>query len=245
MRLQMALSAVFPPECISCAAPVDRDFALCATCWADTPFITGLACDACGTPLPGVNDPDQGDVHRPLCDECLHIARPWAQGRAVMVYGGAGRRMILGLKHRDRAEIARAAGPWLARAAADLVTPDTVIVPIPLHRWRLARRRYNQAALLAHALAAATRAACLPDALVRCTATPSLEGRSRLDRFDLLTGSIAPHPRRGADLAGRHVLLIDDVMTTGATFSAAAQAVLAAHAEKVSVLALARAVLAA
>jgi len=235
MKMQTAVHAVFPPECISCGAGVDTDFGLCGTCWADTPFITGAACDSCGTPLPGAT-PEQGL----RCDECMVTARPWDKGRAVLVYADNGRKLVLALKHGDRAEVARAAGAWMARVAAPLITADTIIVPVPLHWWRLFRRRFNQSALLAQALANQTQGSLAPDALRRVRATGSQDGLGQEGRFNNLRGAIQPHPKRGYILAGRDVLLVDDVMTSGATLAAATQAAFDAGANNVHVIALAR-----
>ena len=235
MKMQTAVNAVFPPDCVCCGAPVETEFGLCATCWGDTPFITGASCDQCGTPLPG-SDPEPGL----RCDDCLTIARPWDKGRAVFTYAGNGRKLVLRLKHGDQPAIARAAGKWMATRAAPLITDDTLIVPIPLHWWRLFRRRVNQSALLAQALANETGAAMAPDALRRTRRTETQDGKDREGRFANLRDSIHPHPRRGHILAGRDVLLVDDVMTSGATFAAAAQACHDAGAENVCVVALAR-----
>lgn len=236
MRLQTALHAVFPPECLACGGSVGTDFALCGPCWSETPFIGGACCDLCGADLPGAAAADGTD----RCDDCLQIARPWHRGRAVFRYGGVARRLVLGLKHGDRAEVARAAGPWMARAARGLLSPDTLIVPVPLHRWRLFHRRFNQSALLAQSLGRATGLEVAVDALTRPRPTASQDGLDRDGRFANLDGRIVPHPSRGAVLAGRDVLLVDDVMTSGATFSAATGAALAAGAENVCVMALAR-----
>ena len=236
MRLQTLLRAVFPPECLCCGARVDRDFALCGPCWRETPFIFGAACDLCGVGLPGQTDGDEVLV----CDDCHGVARPWGHGRAVLHYADNGRKLVLGLKHADRAEVARAAGPWLARAGADLLAADPLIVPIPLHWRRLATRRFNQAALLAKALASVSGRDWLADALIRPRHTASQDGRDREGRFANLDAGIRAHPRHVARLAGRRVLLIDDVMTSGATFSAATQACLRAGADGVDVIALAR-----
>lgn len=230
-----ALDTLYPPHCLACDAAVTDSGTLCPRCWADTPFVTGLACDRCGTPLHG--DPGDGAA---LCDDCLHTARPWSHGRAALVYGGTGRRLVLALKHGDRHDIARPAGRWLARAAAPLCRPDTLVAPVPLHRTRLFRRRFNQSALLAAALARALGRPHLPDLLVRTRATASQEGRSRAGRFENLQGAIAAHPRRATRLNGRHVLLVDDVMTSGATLAAAAEACFAAGADDVDVIVLAR-----
>lgn len=236
MRLQTLLHAVFPPECLCCGARVDRDFAICGACWPDTPFIFGVACDLCGVGLPG----QSATAEALICEDCHGVARPWGRGRAVLHYADNGRKLVLGLKHADRAEVARAAGPWLARAAAGLLADDPLIVPIPLHWRRLAGRRFNQAALLAKALAAVSGCDWVPDALIRPRHTATQDGRDRDGRFANLDGAIRVHPRNGAKIAGRRVLLVDDVMTSGATFSAATQACLAAGAAGVDVIALAR-----
>lgn len=236
MRLQTLLHAVFPPECLCCSARVDQDFAICSACWPDTPFIFGAACDLCGVGLPGQTAGGQ----RLICEDCHGVARPWGRGRAVLHYADHGRKLVLGLKHADRADVARAAGPWLARAGADLLDDDPVILPIPLHWRRLVKRRFNQAALLAKALAKVSGRDWLPDALIRRRFTATQDGRDRDERFANLDGAILAHPARARPIAGRRVLLIDDVMTSGATFSAATQACFAAGASQVDVMALAR-----
>ena len=235
MKLQSAVRLLFPPQCVSCGALTDSDFGLCGDCWRDTAFIGGLVCDSCGTPLPG--EDDGVAVH---CDDCMTIARPWVRGRAALLYQDNGRRMVLGIKHGDRTDLARAAGGWMATTAAPLVQPDTVIVPVPLHWTRLLRRRYNQSALLAHWVATVVKCPVCPDALIRKTRTKPLEGHSRDARFAALQGAIAPHPGRLAQIKGRPILLVDDVMTTGATLAACTEALVAAGAGPVCVLLLAR-----
>jgi ComF family protein len=234
--LQTLLHAVFPPECLNCGAQVEGDFALCGPCWSGTPFILGAACDLCGKGLPGQTAAGE----RLICEECHAIARPWERGRAVMGYADVGRKLVLGLKHGDRAEVARAAGPWLARAGADLLEGDAILVPIPLHPLRLARRRYNQSALLARSMARVTGSEVALQALRRVRATPTQDGRDRHARFVNLSEAIRPHPRFGRALTGRAVVLIDDVMTSGATFAAACEACRLAGAAHLRVLALAR-----
>lgn len=225
----------YPPQCLHCAAPVASDFGLCGTCWRDTPFVAGLVCDLCGVPMPG---DDSGDtVH---CDDCLSLPRPWSYGRAAMVYGGTGRALVLALKHGDRLDLARAGAAWLHRAAAPILRPDMLVAPVPLHWLRLARRRYNQSALLAGGLARLARLDHCPDLLVRCRHTGTQDGRGREGRFHNMADAIVPHRRRGRRAEGRHVLLVDDVMTSGATLTAAAEACVAAGAISVSVLVLAR-----
>ncbi|GAB5447109.1 double zinc ribbon domain-containing protein [Gymnodinialimonas sp.] len=237
MRLQTMLHAVFPPECLSCSARVEDAFAICGACWGDTPFILGAACDLCGTGLPG-QTAAEGEAL--ICGECQRVPRAWDHARAVFAYEGVGRKLVLSLKHGDRTDIARAAGPWMARAAADLLEDQPLLVPVPLHWTRLARRRFNQAALLAWSLARHCDAEVEPMALLRLRPTPSQEGRSRDARYQNVDEAIIPHPRNGSRMEGRNVLLIDDVMTSGATLAIATEACRRAGAEKVSVLALAR-----
>lgn len=237
MRMQTLVALVFPPECLSCRARVDSPFALCGACWSDTPFILGASCELCGTGLEG-QTASQGPL---VCETCHHVARPWDKGRAVMAYAGNGRKLVLALKHGDRTEVARAAGPWLARAAADLVADNPLVVPIPLHPFRLMRRRYNQAALLAQALGRAARLDVEVQALCRVRMTPSQSGHDQEARFVNLADAIRPHPRNGQTLRGRPVLIVDDVMTSGATFAAATEACRMAGAAKIRVLSLARA----
>lgn len=233
--LQAVLRVIYPPQCISCGALVTTDFGLCGPCWRQTPFIVGLVCDLCGTPLPGQ---DSGTpVH---CDDCLTIARPWSQGRAALLYKDNGRTLVLALKHGDRLDLARPAADWLLRVARPMILPDTLVAPVPLHRWRLLRRRYNQSALLSAGLARLAGLDHCPDLLFRRRATASQDGRSRDDRFANLSAALAVTPRHAARVQGRPVLIVDDVMTSGATLAAAAEACLALGASRVSVLALAR-----
>jgi ComF family protein len=233
MSLQRVVAAIYPPQCLTCDALVATDFGLCPGCWRDTPFISGLVCCKCGTPVAGEGQ----DV---ICDDCLLIARPWAAGRAALMYRDNARKMILALKHGDRMELAHAAGLWLKQAAQPLLQPETVVVPVPLHWWRLIRRKYNQSALLSAALSRAAGLEHCPDALLRRRSTGSQEGRTRDERFANLAGAFTVHPRRRAWIEGRPVLIVDDVMTSGATLAATAEACLAAGAASVNIVSLAR-----
>jgi ComF family protein len=235
MRLQGALQVMYPPQCISCAALVTSDFGLCGDCWRDTPFVSGLVCDLCGVPLPG-EDPG----HRILCDDCMTIARPWSQGRTALVYKDNARRMVLALKHGDRLDLARPAAVWMLKAAQPIIRPNMLVVPVPLHWFRLLRRKYNQAALLSSALARLASLENCPDALTRRRHTGTQEHRTRDARFANLLDAFAVHPRHLKRVDQRDVLLVDDVMTSGATFASASEALFAAGAASVSVLSFAR-----
>lgn len=235
MGLQGALQMLYPPQCISCQAPVQSDFGLCADCWRETPFISGLVCDQCGAPLPGE---DAGD--RVLCDDCMTIARPWDRGRAALMYRDNGRRLVLALKHGDRMDLARPASAWMLKAARPILAPKMLAVPVPLHWTRLFWRRFNQAALLSRNIAKAADLDHCPDALVRTRTTGSQDGKTRDARFANLVGAFRVPRSRETQIDGRDILLVDDVMTSGATFAAATEALFAAGARSVSVVGLAR-----
>jgi ComF family protein len=174
------------------------------------------------------------------CDDCINTTRPWQQGRSALLYKDNGRRVVLGLKHGDRQDIVGPSSKWMATVAREIIKPNMLVVPIPLHWSRLLKRRYNQAALLAQGVAEQLDLAWCPDALQRLKRTRSLDGMGRDERFAHLEGVIQVHPRRRHRMIGRSVLLVDDVMTSGATLAAGTDACVAGGAENVSVLTLAR-----
>ncbi|MGC1502578.1 MAG: ComF family protein [Sulfitobacter sp.] len=165
---------------------------------------------------------------------------PWSKGRAAMLYRDTGRKLVLALKHGDRQEIARPAGLWLSHAVADIVTQNTLIAPVPLHWLRMIKRRFNQSALLARALSHRVERPWSPDLLQRFRRTMTLDGLGRDDRIAAVENAIRVHPRRRHRLIGRPVLLVDDVMTSGATLAACTRACLAAGSGPVNVVTLAR-----
>lgn len=236
-----ALRLFYPATCPGCGDAVDHEGALCSACWAETRFVDGLACPRCGAPLP--DDGTGGEAASgTLCDDCIATPRPWAHGRAALVYGGIGRSMVLALKHGDRPDLAPVLGGWLARAAAPLVRPGMVVVPVPIHLLRLAKRKYNQAALLSAQVARAHGLPHRPDLLVRRRNTPMQDHKGVSDRFANIEDALFVPERRHDFVQGRAFLLIDDVMTSGATLGAAAQLLRDAGAGSVSVAVLARAV---
>ena len=233
--MQGLLDTIFPNTCLTCDMPVEEKGGLCGPCWHDTPFIAGTICDACGTPLPG-----SADGAAAFCDDCMVLARPWDRGRAALIYRGNARRLVLAMKHGDRPELARSAARWMMAVAGELVTPDTVLVPVPAHPVRLWARRFNQAALLAGEMARIAGADLKVDALIRSRNTQTQEGRSRDGRFANMDGAIRPHPHRSQSVSGRRVVVVDDVMTSGATLAAAVDACRQAGATRINVAVLAR-----
>jgi ComF family protein len=162
------------------------------------------------------------------------------RARAALRYDAQARRMILPLKYSDRTELAAMLAVHMVRAGAALLREAQVIVPVPLHRARLFRRRYNQAALLAYAVGRAARRPVMPDALRRVRATASLGDKTAEERATEMDSAIAVRRNRAARIVGRRVLLIDDVLTSGATARSCVQALLTAGAARVDVLAAAR-----
>ncbi|UWQ32763.1 ComF family protein [Leisingera sp. M527] len=234
-RIQTAVSLIYPPQCMGCGGLVGSDFGLCGSCWAEMHFISGTVCEGCGAPLPG-----EADGFRLECDSCLRHPRPWSQGRSALLYEGRGRKLVLALKHGDRTEIAHMASGWLERAVQPMLAENPLICPVPLHWTRLLKRKYNQSALLAEAVAARIGLEHCPDLLRRFRRTPALEGKTRDQRFQHLGAAIAAHPGREERIKGRTVLIVDDVMTSGATLSACTDACLQAGAAEVRVAVLAR-----
>jgi len=232
--LQRAISWIYPAQCLVCTGLVEEHGGLCADCWRQTPFLSGLVCDSCGCALPG--DSDQKE----LCDVCLAVPRPWEAGRAAIAYRDLGRRLVLSLKHGDRTDLAAPAAEWMWRAGRPILPDDVLFVPVPIHWSRLLMRRFNQSAELARALANLTGFEAGPDALTRTRRTPVQDGMSIEERYQNMDGAIQTNPQRRSLLRGRDVCIIDDVMTSGATMTACTEALHAAGAKRVFVLVLAR-----
>ena len=231
-----ALDTVLPPQCLACDALVATPGSLCPDCWDDAVFVSAPFCSACGVPF----EFEQGPAA--LCGACIRERPVFSRARAVFIYNDVSRDLVTGLKHRDRMHGAPAFGRWLARAGRELVEDADLVVPVPLHRLRLSRRRFNQSALLAQAL---TREAGCSEklraaALSRRRSPPTQGGLNASQRRLNVRGAFVAPPRYTDDLAGQHVLLIDDVYTTGATLEACTKVLLGAGATQVDVLVLAR-----
>lgn len=230
------LDALLPPQCLKCRAAVDRQGLLCPACWREVTWLAAPLCAACGFPF----EHDEGPGA--LCGACTRARPVFDRARAAFAYDEGSKPLVLGFKHGDRIEGAPAYGRWLARAGAELLADADLIAPVPLHRWRLLRRRYNQAALLAQALSRASGKPWLPDLLARVKATRSQGGLGRAGRAENVRAAFAVRPKRRPAAEGRRILLVDDVYTTGATATACARALLRAGAAAVDVLTLARVV---
>lgn len=240
--MKAALRMIYPPQCLDCGVPVGQDGALCPGCWRDCEFVTGCACQRCGVPLPGYAALEGRDDAALICDDCLVMDRPWRQGRAALAYRGVGRSLVLKLKHGDRPDLAMPLGGWLAVAAAPLLRPGMVVAPIPLHPRRMLSRKFNQAALLSAQVARTHGLTHAPGLLLRNRPTVAQDHRSHSERHENIRGAISVADRLGIQLRGRPVLLVDDVMASGATMTEAARSLTEAGFGPISVAALARAV---
>ncbi len=233
---RLLLDAVLPPRCLSCREGVDRQGGLCPACWRRLTFIGPPVCDCCGLPF------EVAALTGTLCGDCLGRPPPFCRARAVLVYDEASRRLVLGLKYGDQTYAARAYGAWLARSGAELLTGADLLVPVPLHPWRLFWRRYNQAALLAQAAHRLTGVPYLPDLLARRRATPVQGGLGRAGRRRNVVGAFQVRRRLAGRVRGARIVLVDDVLTTGATAAECARVLMRAGATSVDVLTLARAI---
>ena len=230
------LNILFPPRCTSCGVAADAAHTLCSECWGKLHFITKPQCSCCGHPF-GVAAQD--DM---LCGACLRELPLYDKARAALHYNEHSKNHVIGLKFNDRSEALPIYAEWMKAAAGEILEGVDFIVPVPLHRLRLWRRRYNQAALLAYALAKITALPVIPDALLRVKRTPPQSDLTRLQRLDNVIGAFRVNEKYAARISGSVIVLIDDVMTTGATLKECTKKLQKAGAREVRVLTLARTV---
>ena len=230
-----ALDILYPPTCLACRAATGAHGALCPHCWSAMRFIERPFCERLGTPF------DQEFGEGLLSPQAIADPPVFSRARAVARFeDGPARKLAHRLKYSDRAEIARPIARWMARAGADILADADFLVPVPLHRLRLWKRRFNQAALLAKEVSRWTGKPCDVGALLRVKATRSQVGLSRVQRAENLQGAF--RVAEGASVRGRNVILVDDVLTSGATANAASRVLLRAGAKWVDVMVFARVV---
>ena len=232
--LRALCDMVLPPRCPACGVITDGDGRFCADCFGGLDFIGAPQCDGCGVPFAYDRGADA------LCGACLAEPPAWRRARAALAYQGPARTALLRYKFGDREHLAGMMVPQMVRAGAGLLGPEVLLVPVPLHRWRLWGRGFNQAALLARGLARAGHGVLLVDGLVRVRATRPSVGLDRAGRLKNVKGAFRVRDRALVD--GRRVVLVDDVLTTGATALACAKALTRAGAASVDVLTWARVV---
>jgi ComF family protein len=233
-----AVDYALPPRCPGCGVIVGEDRQFCLTCWSSLHFLDGPACARCSIPLPTALP--GGAVE---CGACMADAPPFDGAPAAVAYGPVARTVALRLKYGRRTGHARLMAQLMARPLAALGSSEKMLlVPVPLHRWRLWSRGFNQAALVAEALARLTGAAHDPHLLIRARATAVLRGKGRRERERIVAGAFALAPDARARATGRHLVLVDDVHASGATLRAAARALRRSGAARISALSWARVV---
>jgi ComF family protein len=231
---EKTLDLLLPPLCLSCDAPVGANQALCPACWSGIHFITAPLCASCGAPF----EAPVGDGM--LCASCAANPPVFTAARSAMLYDDASKRLILSFKHSDRTHPAGALASWMHRAGQDFWAEADYVMPVPLHRWRLFKRRYNQSALLAQHLSIIAKKPILIDALVRLRPTP-IQGRmNRKERQANVKSAFGLNQHYAEQIKGKTIVLVDDVLTTGATVNECSQVLLDAGAKAIKVLTLAR-----
>ncbi|MFM5923390.1 MAG: double zinc ribbon domain-containing protein [Novosphingobium sp.] len=225
---------VFPPRCPLCGEALASQSGLCAACWNTLAIPGEPSCILCQRPF------GEGGTAGTVCAPCL--ARPPRHDgiAAGTLYNDASRRLILALKHGNRIALSPLLARLMPAQLPEAVGADWLVVPVPLHRWRLWRRGFNQAALLGGELARARGARLVVDGLVRRKRTPSLGGLGKAARARALSGAIAINPRRANQISGAKIVLVDDVLTSGATSAACVSALKRAGAERVILACFAR-----
>ena len=224
---------IVPPVCLACQAALSAHHALCAACWRDVTFIRAPLCERMGIPLPF-------ETGGPTVSAAALAAPPdYDRARAAAHFSGTARRLVHGFKFSDKQEVRVLLGSWLLSAAHELLGDAHVIVPVPLSRRRLFWRKFNQAAILSHEIGRRSGLPVSTGVLRRRRATRPQVGLTRAQRRSNVDGAFGVAKRKRALIAGQNVLLIDDVITTGATVNACARALKRAGAARVDVLAVA------
>ena len=232
---RLALDIALPTLCVACREPVDGE-GVCAECWAKLSFIAPPFCPRLGIPF--VYDPGPGL----LSMEAIANPPAYARARAAVRYDDVARTLVHALKYQDRTDLAPAMGRWMARAGHELLDEADALVPVPLHWRRAWGRRYNQSGALARIIERQTGVTVASDALRRIRPTQQQIGLSKPQRASNVQGAFKVSTLRQSQIAGRRVVLIDDVLTSGATVDACARALLRAKAASVDVLVFARVV---
>lgn len=227
---RLMVDTVTPPHCLSCHAPVTAPAALCLSCWQKLAMVEEPVCNVRGAPF--AYDAGEGAVSA----EALANPPAWDRARAAVVYDEASRPLVHALKYRDTPEAGLLMARLMARAGRKLLGEADVVLPVPLHRWRLWRRRFNQSAFLAQELARLSGKPWRSDLLLRVKATRPQVGLRDADRHSNVKRAFAVEAEAAAWLSGRRVVLVDDVLTTGATAGACAAVLKAAGAAQVDVL---------
>ena len=232
MALRQVVDFALPPRCAGCGCITERQGAFCPDCWARLDLLGPPCCARCALPF----DHDEGAEL--TCAGCMAEPPPFDRLRAAVAYGELARDVALKLKYGRRPGVAETMAGLMERHVSAFDAP--VLVPVPLHRWRIWRRGYNQSALIAGALARRRALEFARDLLRRTKATPPLKHMGPAERRRVVRGAFAINPNQAEWIKGRNILLVDDVFTSGATVSACARVLKRAGAAEVGVLCWAR-----
>lgn len=227
-----ALNILLPPRCLGCESLVEQPGDLCAVCWGKIHFITPPFCAICGAPLPYESEEEI------TCGSCISNPPRYERAVSVFVYDDASSKLITRYKYHDQTHATFSYARWMVRAAGELAAKADCIAPVPLHPWRLFTRRYNQAALLAHAISRICQTPYEPQLLKRIKRTSPQTGLARKDRLKNVKRAFTVASNK--NIKGKSVLLVDDVMTTGATIQECSHVLKRAGAKQVFVATLAR-----
>jgi ComF family protein len=234
--LREVVDFALPPRCPACGTIVPEPHLFCLPCWQSLTFLGAPCCARCGLPFQFPSD------EAAECGRCLADPPPFERLRAAVAYGDTARKVALKLKYSGRPGVAATLAHFMARQLPDCVADHALLVPVPLHRWRIWKRGYNQAALIASALSRRSGIPAELDLLRRTKATPPLKGLNRRERALTVRGVFAVAKEDRPRLKGRHVILVDDVFTSGATAGACARTLRRAGARSLAVLTWARVV---
>lgn len=219
-----------PLTCHGCGAPVGKPGGMCPDCWAGLELVAGPVCDVYGTPM--AHDAGPGAVSA----RAVQHPPGWDRARGAAVFNRASQALVHALKYRDRHDVAATMARMMVHAGRELLGDAGLVSPVPLHRWRLWTRRYNQSALLAAEVAKLAGVELVPDLVTRVRNTRSQVGLGQGERNRNVKDAFSLTPEHAALVTGKRVLLVDDVMTSGATAGECARALARAGAARIDVV---------
>jgi len=233
------LNTIIPPTCPGCHIPVDQDHDICPKCWKSLEFIVLPFCDNCAEPLDisGVSE----EIY--TCGKCQQTPPRFSQTRALFKYNGLARHLILGLKHGNATHLASNLSSKACLHHSNYIQDADIIIPVPLHWSRLLKRGYNQASLLAKYIARNCQIPLQTNILLRNRRTASQGNYGKKARLRNVQSAFTLSDKEKNSIANKTVLLVDDVMASGATLNECSKVLLTANAKKVKVLVIAKSTL--